>query len=142
MPSNQPTGITTHILDEWYGDRTFKAMLVGPDWTPNRTTSIYRSPLVAHEVTGTNWPAGGVDVDLAVSEASATYQSVVTLQSFTVANVTTEDPARYLVFYEVTGSASTDRIIRWHDLKASVVFTDQPFEFSASDVVHTTGMDR
>jgi hypothetical protein len=142
MPSNQPTGLTTHILDEWYGDRTFKAMLVGPDWTPNRTTSIYRSPLVAHEVTGTNWPAGGQPVDLAVSEASATYQSVVTLQSFTVANVTTEDPARYLVFYEVTGSASTDRIIRWHDLKASVVFTDQPFEFSASDVVHTTGMDR
>ena len=142
MPSNQPTGITTHILDEWYGGRAFKAMLVGPDWTPNRTTSIYRSPLVAHEVTGTNWPAGGVDVDLAVSEASATYQSVVTLQSFTVANVTTEDPARYLVFFEVIGSASTDRIIRWHDLKASVVFTDQPFEFSASDVVHTTGMDR
>ncbi len=142
MASNQPTATLTHILDAWYDARTFKGVLVGPDWTPNRKTSNFRSSLTAHEVTGTNWPAGGIDISFVVSESADTYQSIVTLQAVTVANVTTEDPARYFVAYQVAGSAATDRIIRWHDFKSNIIFTNQPFEFSASDVTLTIGMDR
>lgn len=142
MATNQPTGLMTHILEEWYDSRDFKVMLVDPDWVPNRTTSLFRSSVTAHEVTGTNWPAGGVTCSLVVSEVSATFQSVVTLQALTVANVTTTDPARYAVIYEVTGNAATDRIIRWHDLGGTATFTAEAVQIDAADFVITLGPDR
>lgn len=142
MATNIPTKIQTHILESWYNGKTFKGCLVGAGWTPNRGSSQFRSELTAHEVSGTNWPAGGVTVSLVVSEVAAAHQSIVTLQAFTVADVTIATPARYLVVYHSTGNPATDRIVRWHDLGGLVTWTAQPFQFDASDLVITVGADR
>lgn len=142
MATNQPTATTTAIFSEWYGDREFKAMLAKADWTPSRITSNFRSSVGDHEVTGTNWPSGGVDVTFSVTEAPNTFQTVITLEAFTVADVTTTDPARYLVVYEDTGNAATDRICRWYDIRTPIIYTNDPVIFDASDAVISHGVDR
>jgi hypothetical protein len=142
MPSNVPTKTITNIFSSWCTGKSFKACLVGSGWTPNRASTQFRSELTAHEITGTNWPAGGVAVSLTVTENTAANQTIMTIGSFTVANVTTTTAARYLVAYHAGGNAATDRITSWHDLQTEVIWTAEPFVFNAAETVATIGADR
>ena len=83
---------------------TFKVMLVGPSYTPNKSHRYLSS--VAGEVSGTGYTAGGnalTNVSYGVNEDGKTY--VWSADQITFENITV-DNVRYAVMYDNTPSTN------------------------------------
>jgi len=84
------------------GGHTFKAMLLNSSYTPNPDTDDDKSDIVANEVTGTGWSAGGVTVTLAVAAVDTTNNRVyITVSDINETTVTLTN-GKHLVIYDDT----------------------------------------
>lgn len=94
---------------------TVKFMLVNSSYTPDQDAHNYIDDVVANEVTGTNWAAGGVVVD----NVTVTYDSgtnVVKIDADDISETTvTVANARYGILYVDTGTDSTSPLILYVD---------------------------
>ena len=89
----------------------FKAMLVSASYTPNMDTHDFLNDVVANEVTGTNWAAGGQAVTLTVTGDAGTNEVRIELADISVPTVTLTG-ARYVVVYNSTpGSDATRHLV-------------------------------
>ena len=139
--SNSPTEMVRVMAASLLATGSFKAALVADTWQWNRGSTEYRSSWQAHEVTGTNWPAGGVAVTNTVTADKNNHIVTITYGGVTVANVTVAN-VRYLVRYKVVGSASTDLIVLVTDLGATTSWSNQTLEIEAMDQLMPIGPDR
>jgi len=107
-----------------YDTHTFKVMLVGGTYIPARTHSK-RSDVTAYEITGTNWPAGGVTVVPTVTLEGLVDRVSVDFAFTTVANVTAGG-VTYAVYYRARGgAASADELVAFVDLAGPLFLTNQ-----------------
>jgi hypothetical protein len=86
--------------------------------TPDFTTHDFRADLVANEVTGTNWAAGGVDLtstEITLSGGVLTFDAAdVSVASTTITN------AMAGVLSSQTGADATDKLILLQDFVTAV----------------------
>ena len=84
------------------GTDTFKAMLASSSYTPNPDTHDDKADVVASEVTGTGWAAGGVTVTVAVAAVDTANNRVYfTVSDINEATVTLSD-GKHLIIYDDT----------------------------------------
>lgn len=106
---------------------SIKVMLVTSSYTPNQDTHRYRSSVVANEVSGSGYTAGGS----ALSNKSVSYSAGNNTFTFDADDVTwtpSTITARYAVFYDSTpGSSATDPLIAYWDFGADVTSSNGPF---------------
>lgn len=86
--------------------------------TPNFDTHDFRADLVANEVTGTNWAAGGVDLtstEITLSSGVLTFDAAdVSVASTTITN------AMAGVLSTQTGADATDKLVLLQDFVTAV----------------------
>lgn len=115
-----------------------RAMLVGTGYTPDQDTHRYLSSVVANEVSGTNYSAGGV----ALTTKSITIDGATNTVKFdaddvTFSNVTLSPGPRFVVIYDRTPSTDATRpLLSYADLGAAVPVTagDLVIRFNASGI--------
>jgi hypothetical protein len=90
---------------------TVKVMLLATAASPNADTHDFLDDLVANEVTGTNWAAGGQTVTLTVTEDAASDQVRVELSDISVNTVTLTDGKHALVYNSTPGTNATRHLI-------------------------------
>ena len=83
------------------GTDTFKAMLASSSYTPNPDTHDDKADVVANEVTGPGWAAGGVTVTLATAIDTANNRVYITISDINETTVTLSD-GKHLVIYDDT----------------------------------------
>jgi hypothetical protein len=83
------------------GGHVFKAMLLDSDYVPNPDTHDDKSDIVADEVTGTGWAAGGVTVTLATAIDTANNRVYITVSDINETTVTLTN-GKHLVIYDDT----------------------------------------
>lgn len=92
---------------DWDSD-TIKVALVTSAYTPNQDTHTYWSDVVANEVTGTNYTAGGVTLtNKTINYTSATNKINLDADDVLWANSTIT--ARYAVIYDATPSTNATK---------------------------------
>ena len=92
---------------DWDSD-SIKVMLVGSGYTPNQDTHDYLDDVVANEVTGTGYTAGGQ----ALAGKTITYDgtnNVVVLDANDVTWATSTITARYAVIYDDTPATNATK---------------------------------
>lgn len=101
------------IAPLYFTPGTVKAKFYKSTLTPS-TSHEFRSDIDSEASTGTN-----VDVKTVTDTTTYSYPFVtIDFGDLSWTNLTSSD-IRYVYFYEDTGSASTDRLICWHDLGAT-----------------------
>lgn len=96
---------------------SFKVMLVGPGYIPNKDTHTKRSD-VTNEVSGTGYTAGGVAVVPTVTKNTATDTVVITFPAVSLPDVVLAG-VRQAVYYKARGgAASADELIGVADFGA------------------------
>ena len=83
------------------GGHVFKAMLASSSYTPNPDTHDDKADVVANEVTGTGWAAGGVTVTLDTAIDTANNRVYITISDINETTVTLSD-GKHLVIYDDT----------------------------------------
>ncbi len=110
---------------------TFKAMLVGNGYVPNKDTHTHRDD-ITNEASGTGYTAGGqiVDVSVSINNGTDTISINLPAVSWPAATIT----GRYIVYYlSRGGAASLDELIAVIDpLGQDVTVTNNTFAVSAS----------
>jgi hypothetical protein len=107
-------------------DDDLKVMLVSSSYSPNRDSHVFRSS-VTNEVTGTNWPSGGVALTgVDVTQDNTNDRAVLTADNVEEANVTVSG-VRAAVLYQDTGNAATDRLIAYFDFVSDKAAAASPF---------------
>lgn len=89
---------------------SIKVALVGSAYTPNQDTHDYWDDVVANEVTGTGYTAGGT----ALAGKSATYDAatnVVILDANDVVWASSTVTARYAVVYDDSGATNAQKVL-------------------------------
>jgi hypothetical protein len=92
---------------DWDSD-TINVMLLSSAYTPNQDTHAYLSDVVASEVTGTGYTAGGK----ALTSKTVTYNAAGKVVILTAADVTwaaSTITARYAVIYDATPGTNATR---------------------------------
>lgn len=111
-------------LSQSWEAETHKVMLDSDTDTPNFDTHDFRNDVVT-EVTGTNWPAGGVTLtgtDITLSGGVATFDATdVSVASTTITN------AMASIFYTNVGTSATDQLIMLHDFITNVSTSNGTF---------------
>lgn len=105
---------------------SFKAMLVGDGYTPNKDTDEFRDD-VTDEASGTGYTAGGVAITPTVSYDAGTDQVRVTWTDVSWAS--SSITGRYLVIYRDSGSAATDELVHCIDNGSEVTSSNSLFTF-------------
>ena len=102
-----------------WADDTIKVMLLTSSYTPAQTTHDYLDDVVANEVTGTGYTAGGATL------ASKTESFASQVKQFDAADVTWSTStitARYAVVYDASPASNATRpLIAYVDFGADVV---------------------
>jgi hypothetical protein len=102
-----------------------KITLVSDSATPNFDTMDFWDDLVANEVTGTNWSAGGVSLtgtEVTLSSGVLTFDATdVSVASTTISN------AMCSVLRTNVGSNATDQLIMLHDFVTAVSTSNGTF---------------
>jgi hypothetical protein len=106
------------LLDESQGNvrlfsDTFYALVYPSTYTPNARTHTRRSDVT--EISGTNYPAGGVQVTPTITLDNDNDRVNVTWSGFTLANVTLTNAAGVAVYKRRGGLASADELVGAHD---------------------------
>ena len=83
-------------------------MLASSSYTPDMDAHNFKDDVVANEVTGTNWAAGGQTVTLTVTTDNASNEVRVEVQDISVATVTLTD-GKHAVLYNSTPGADSGR---------------------------------
>lgn len=89
---------------DWDGD-DIKVMLVGPAYSPNQDTHDYLDDVVANEVSGTGYTAGGVSLTGKTNTYDAATNTIV-LDAADVTWANSTITARYAVIYNNTGGSN------------------------------------
>jgi hypothetical protein len=109
--------------------------LLSDSATPNFDTHDFRADLVANEVTGTNWAAGGVDLtgtEITLSSGVLTFDATdVSVASTTITS------AMASVLSTQTGADATDKLVCLHDFVTAVSTVNGTFaiQWNASGLV-------
>lgn len=93
-----------------YDSDTIKVALVGSAYTPNQDSHDYWDDVVANEVTGTGYTAGGATL----AGKSVTYDSannVVVLDANDVVWASSTITARYAVIYDDSGATNAQKVL-------------------------------
>lgn len=94
---------------DWDSD-TIKVGLVGSGYTPNQDTHDYWDDVVANEVTGTGYTAGGA----ALASKTITYDgssNVTVLDAADVTWASSTITARYAVIYDDAGATNSQKAL-------------------------------
>lgn len=105
-----------YLLNTFKGDidhdtASFKAMLVNSSYTPNMDTHDFKDDVVANEVTGTNWPAGGVAVTITLSIDATSHQLRAAVSDISVSTVTLTDGKTLVIYNNTPGSDATRHLV-------------------------------
>jgi|SRR6478736_1132596 len=94
---------------------TIKVMLLSSAYTPNQDSHDYLDDVVANEVTGTGYTAGGQ----ALASKTVTYDAATNTTKFDAADVTWSSSsvtARYAVVYDDSGATNASKaLIAYYD---------------------------
>lgn len=94
---------------------TIKVMLLSSAYTPNQDSHDYLDDVVANEVTGTGYTAGGA----ALASKTVTYDAATNTVKFDAADVTWSTStitARYAVVYDDSGATNSQKaLIAYYD---------------------------
>lgn len=121
---------------DWDTD-DIKVMLVSSSYTPNQDTHDYLDDVVANEVTGTGYTAGGVSL----ASKTNTYDganNVVVLDAADVTWANSTITARYAVLYNNTGASNAAKaLIGYVDLVSDQASNAGNFilEWDASGII-------
>lgn len=124
---------------DWDTD-TIKVMLLSSAYTPNQDGHDYLDDVVANEVTGTGYTAGGQ----ALTSKTATYDAATNTTTFDAADVTwagSTITARYAVVYSDAGATNAQKVlIGYYDFGSDRASSNGEFviRWSASGVFATT----
>ncbi len=103
-----------------------KITLISDSATPNFDTMDFWDDLVANEVTGTNWAAGGVALtgtEVTVASGVATFDATdISVASTTISN------AMASVLRTNVGSNATDQLVCLHDFVTAVSTSNGTFQ--------------
>ncbi len=119
---------------------TIKLMLLTSSYTPNQDTHDYLDDVVANEVTGTGYTAGGATL----ANKSVTYDSANNVFIFDADDVTWASStitARYAVLYDATpGTNATRPLIGYVDFSSDQSSTSGNFTvtWDATGIVRIT----
>jgi hypothetical protein len=84
-----------------FNGHTFKATLLDSTYTPNADTHDDLADVIADEVTGTNWAAGGQTLTVSTAIDTANNRVSFTATDISVASVTLSD-GKHLVIWDDT----------------------------------------
>lgn len=90
---------------------TFKIGLGGSAYVPDVDLHDFYNDVVP-EVTGTNWPAGGIAVTITTSKIDASNRVCVISTDVNVATVSLTD-GKHAILYKVIGTTATDQLIAY-----------------------------
>jgi hypothetical protein len=93
-----------------YDSDTIKVMLVSSSYSPNQDTHDYLDDVVANEVSGTGYTAGGA----ALASKTLTYDSASNVTILDAADVTWASStitARYAVIYDDSGATNSQKAL-------------------------------
>lgn len=111
---------------------TFRAMLVGAGYTPNKDTHTKRSDL-SSEVSGTGYTAGGATATVSVAMDTVNDRVNITLGAVNWPAATLT--AAGLVYYKSRGGVATaDELIAFIDFGSEVSATAGAFQVGASTI--------
>ena len=88
-----------------------KVLLASSAYTPNMDTHDFLDDVVANEVTGTNWAAGGQNTTATITLDSGTNEVRVALSDISVATVTLSDGKHAIVYNSTPGTNATRHLI-------------------------------
>lgn len=94
---------------DWDSD-TIKVLLLTSSYSPNQDTHDYLDDIVANEVTGTGYTAGGA----ALASKTVTYDASTNTVKFDAADVTWSGStitARYAVVYDDSGATNAQKAL-------------------------------
>jgi hypothetical protein len=89
----------------------FKVMLASSSYAPNMDTDDFKNDVVANEVTGTNWAAGGQTTTATVTLDAATNEVRVALSDISVATVTLTDGKHAVVYNSTPATDATRHLV-------------------------------
>lgn len=119
---------------------TFKLMLLSDAHTPAVDTDDFVDDVVAEEITGTGYTAGG----FALSTLTWTYDAGTRAGTFGAAALDITDAtfsARYAVIYKSTGSNATSRLVVIIDFGGLRTYAAEDFQYTfTSGVVKLTAV--
>jgi hypothetical protein len=108
--------VTAHFYDPYWQSLnnkeinllsdTIKLMLLGPGYTPNRGTHRYKSDVVAQEITGTGYTAGGNTVG---AMANAIAANVYTISGANASWPAATFSTNYAALYDSTPATDATR---------------------------------
>jgi len=108
---------------------TTKAALLTSGYTPNFDTHVSFADVVANEVSGTGYTAGGNALaNKVISYNAATNVTSVSADPTSWASLTAT--CRYAVIYRVGGSNATSNLIGLIDFGADRTYAAEPFQLS------------
>jgi hypothetical protein len=88
-----------------------KALLASSSYTPNMDTHDFLDDVVANEVTGTNWAAGGQNTNATITVDAGTNEVRVALADISVPTVTLTDGKHVIVYNSTPGTNATRHLI-------------------------------
>jgi hypothetical protein len=89
----------------------FKAALAATAYTPNMDTHDFLDDVVANEVTGTNWAAGGQNTNATITVDATSNEVRVALSDISVNTVTLTDGKHVIVYNSTPGTNATRHLI-------------------------------
>jgi hypothetical protein len=108
---------------------TDRVVLLTSSYTPNQDNHATYADVIASEVTGAGYTAGGP----VLTGKSVTYDTTANTATLAASSVTWTAltvSTRYAVIYRYTGTNSTSRLIGFIDFGAVRTYTAEPFELS------------
>jgi hypothetical protein len=88
-----------------------KALLASSSYTPNMDTHDFLDDVVANEVTGTNWAAGGQNTNATITVDATSNEVRVALSDISVNTVTLTDGKHVIVYNSTPGTNATRHLI-------------------------------
>lgn len=111
-------GATATDKYDWVND-TIKVAILSSAATINQDTNEYWSDLVANEITGTGYAAGGITL----ASKTLTYDAASNTTRLKAADITwtavTFTNGRYAIIYKSTGTNTTSHLLGWVDFGAN-----------------------
>src|SRR5688500_4566482 len=89
----------------------FKAALAATAYSPNMDTHDFWDDVVANEITGTNWAAGGQTTAATVSVDAGTNEVRVAFADISVPTVTLTDGKHVIVYNSSPGTNATRHLV-------------------------------
>ena len=123
--------------DVAFDTATFKVMLVGAAYVPNRKTHNFRSD-VTSEVVGTGYAAGGISIAAVVTRDDATDQTLVTYSDATWPGATLSGVRAAVIYVSHGGLATADELVAYVDFGSDKSVAGDAFVFKPTSPLRIT----